>query len=129
VTHVVDTHALVWFLERNRRLGAAARAALQDDEAELVVPAIVLAEIAYLYPRKRVSVDVPRVLAHVANAANCAIYPLDEGVVEHLPATLNIHDAIITATALVFRDVLGKDTAVITRDAEIAASGLVDVIW
>jgi hypothetical protein len=72
---------------------------------------------------------VPAVVAHIAGATNCVVYPLDETVVEHLPTTLNIHDAIIVATALVFRDVLGETSAVITKDTDITVSGLVNVVW
>ena len=43
--------------------------------------------------------------------------------------TLDIHDAIIVATALVFREVLGRETSVITRDAAIRNSRLVRVVW
>jgi hypothetical protein len=50
-------------------------------------------------------------------------------IVDRLPTTLNIHDAIIVATALIYRDVLGESVALITRDAEIIASGLVPVHW
>jgi hypothetical protein len=55
-------------------------------------------------------------------------------VVERLRTTLNIHAAIIVATALVFRDMLSERTAVVTpavvtKDADITASGLVDVLW
>jgi len=39
-------------------------------------------------------------------------------VVERLPTILNIHYAIIVATALVFRDVLSESTAVVTKDAD-----------
>ena len=60
---------------------------------------------------------------------NWALYDLNEVVVRHLPTALDIHDAIIVATAVVFRDVLGDSTAVVTRDAQIRASGLVQVIW
>jgi len=129
VTYVVDTHALVWFLEQNRRLGPRARAALSEQDADKVIPTIALAEIAYLYDRKRVRISVPAVLAHVARAPRCTIYSLDETVVERMPTGLNIHDALIVATALVFRDVLGRKTAAVTRDAEITASGLIDVVW
>ncbi|MBM4032792.1 MAG: type II toxin-antitoxin system VapC family toxin [Planctomycetes bacterium] len=129
MTYVVDTHALVWFLEKNRRLSPAARAAMKDPTAELVIPTIALAEIAHLYPRKRIRVDLSGVFTHVAAASNCIIYPLDEAVVERLPAALSIHDAIITATALVLREALDPDTSVITRDAEIRTSGLVRVVW
>jgi PIN domain nuclease of toxin-antitoxin system len=129
MTYVVDTHALVWFLEGNPRLSMAARNALSDPTAQVVVPTIVLAEITFLYARHRITIDLPHVLAHMASAANCLVYPLDGAVVDHLPTTLNIHDAIIVATAIVFRDVLNESTAVATKDADITASGLINVLW
>jgi len=129
VTYVLDTHTLVWFLERNPRLSAPAREAVREPTAELVIPTIILAEIAYLYARQKVTVDLPKVFAHIASTTNCVIYPLDEAIVEHLPTTLDIHDAVIVATAIVLRDVLGRSTSVVTKDAEIQASGLVEIVW
>jgi PIN domain nuclease of toxin-antitoxin system len=110
MTHVADTHALVWFFEANARLSPAARAALMDPSARVVIPTIVLAEIAYLHARGRFALDVPTVLAHIAGTPNWVVYDLDKTVVQHLPPTLDIHDAIIVGTALVFRDVLGEST-------------------
>jgi len=129
VIYVVDTHSVVWFLEADRRLGERARAALEDPDARLIIPTIVLAEIAFLYARGRIAVSVPQVLAAVAGVPRCVVYPLDEAVVDRLPPVLSIHDAIIVATALAFRDDTDEGTAVVTRDAEIAASGLVEVVW
>ena len=129
MTHVADTHSLVWYLEDNPRLGPNARIALKNPETKLVIPTIVLAEIAFLYGRQRIAVDVSRVYRYIADATNTVIYPLDELVVEQLQSSLNIHDAIIVATALLFRDVLGETTAVISKDTEIVASGLVEVVW
>jgi PIN domain nuclease of toxin-antitoxin system len=129
MTYVIDTHPLVWFLEGSPRLSTAAQNALIDTTAQVVVPTIVLAEITFLYARHRIAIDLPHVLAHMASAANCLVYPLDVAVVERLPTTLNIHDAIIVATALVFRDVLSESTAVVTKDADITTSGLVNVLW
>jgi PIN domain nuclease of toxin-antitoxin system len=129
MTYVVDTHALVWFLESSPRLSTAAQNALTDRTAEVVVPTIVLADITLLYARHRIAIDLPHVMAHIGSAANCLVYPLDGAVVERLPTTLNIHDAIIVATALVFRDVLSESTAVVTRDADSTVSGLVNVLW
>jgi PIN domain nuclease of toxin-antitoxin system len=129
MTYVVDTHALVWFPEGSSRLSTMAQTALTDEAAQVVVPTIVLAEITFLYARHRITINLSQVLAHIANAANCVVYPLDGAVMDRLPTTLNIHDAIIIATALVFRDVLGQNTVVVTRDADMTASGLVTVIW
>ena len=46
--YLVDTHALVWFLDGDRRLSQDARALLRDESNPLVVPTIVLAEVKYL---------------------------------------------------------------------------------
>jgi predicted nucleic acid-binding protein len=129
MTYVVDMHALVQFLEGSPRLGRAVRNALCDTAAPVMIPTIMLAEIMFLYARHRIAIDLPHVLAHVASAVHCVVYPLDGAVVERLPTTLNIHNAIIVASALVFRNVLSERTAVVTKDADIAASGLVDVLW
>jgi PIN domain nuclease of toxin-antitoxin system len=129
VTHVVDTHALVWFLEGSNQLSEPARAALADPSVQIVIPAIVLAEITFLRAKGRIQTDRATVLQRIASSANAIIYPLDESVVEHLPTTLDIHDAIIVATALVFRDLLHEPTAVITKDRAITASSLVNTIW
>jgi predicted nucleic acid-binding protein len=129
VLYVLDTHAVVWFLEGDPRLGPRALEVLNDPTADLVLPTIVLAEITYLYGRGRIPVDVPKVHASLASAPRCVVYPLDEAVVDRLPPTLSIHDAIIVATARAFKDPLSGDVAVVTRDAEITSSGLVDVVW
>jgi PIN domain nuclease of toxin-antitoxin system len=129
MTYVVDMHAPVWFLESSPRLSTAAQNALTDRTTQVVVPTIVLAEITFLYARQRITIDLPHVLTHIASAANCLVYPLDGTVAERLPTTLNIHDAVIVATALVFRDVLHESTAVVTQDADITASGLIAVLW
>lgn len=129
MTCVVDTHALVWFLTRDLRLSRTAREALIDPSHDLVVPAIAVAEIAFLYAKRRIPLDVPSVLARMDTISNCCVCPLDVAVLERLPTSLHIHDAIIVGTALFYRDGLGKESAVITRDAQIAASGLVEVVW
>ncbi len=44
--YVLDTHALIWFLEGNFRLGENARKIISDPNSQLILPAIVLAEAA-----------------------------------------------------------------------------------
>lgn len=127
--YVTDTHSLIWFLDRNARLSPKAEQAYLDPTAKIVVPTIVLVEIKYLFSRHRVPIDLPTTLNYVAHTANCTVAPMDERVVDMLPTTLNIHDAIIVGTALVYRDRVNEPVALITRDAEITASGLVPVVW
>lgn len=77
MTYGVDTHALMWFLEGSFRLGTAARNALSDTAAPVVVPIIVLAQITFLYARHRIAIDLPHALAHIASAVNCLVYPFE----------------------------------------------------
>ena len=48
----------------------------------------------------------------ILQTKNCLIYPLDEDVVKYIPLNLNIHDSIICATAIVFRDILNREVKV-----------------
>jgi PIN domain nuclease of toxin-antitoxin system len=42
--YILDTHALIWFLEGNARLSPIVKAILSDASSELILPAIALAE-------------------------------------------------------------------------------------
>ena len=129
MVYVLDTHPVVWFLEASPRLSTAAKAAMNDPTAEIVVPSIVLVEIKFLYAKKRTSINVEVVQRDLVTATNCVVYPLDEQVVSLLPTSLNIHDAIIVATALVYRDILRRPVALVTKDSEITRLGSVQTIW
>lgn len=129
MVHIVDTHAFVWFIEASPRLSQNARLAMESPDSEIVIPAIVLAEIKFLFARKRISVDLQTVIRRISTTKNCTVYPLDEAVIERLPTELNIHDGLIVATALVYRELLGQSVAVITKDGEIRQSDLINTVW
>lgn len=42
--YVIDTHALIWFLEGNPRLSINAKAILSHPDSQLIIPATTLAE-------------------------------------------------------------------------------------
>jgi PIN domain nuclease of toxin-antitoxin system len=46
--YIVDTHALIWFLEGNSRLGISVNQVLENLESKLVLPAIASAEAAFI---------------------------------------------------------------------------------
>ena len=129
MTHILDTHALVWFLEASPRLSARACTAISNTTSQLVIPSIVLVEITFLYARERIATDIGEIRGRLLAASNCVAYPLDEQVVSLVFTALEIHDAIIVATALVYRDVLRQEVTVITKDEAIRRSGLVEVLW
>ena len=127
--YVPDTHALVWFLEGSDRLGKAARAALASPDSAFLVPTIVLAEIRYLAASRRISPDFETVLQAIRSDARFALIELDLTIVQLMPLELDIHDAIVVATALDRIEILLEECAVITKDREIIASGLVPTVW
>jgi PIN domain nuclease of toxin-antitoxin system len=129
MVYVLDTHPLVWFLEKSSRLSPAAKEVMLNPKAELVIPSIVLLEIKFLYAKGRIASAYEDLRRDIINARNFVIYPVDEHIVSLTPTTLNIHDAIIVATTIVYRDVLNLPSALITKDTATQSSGLVDCIW
>jgi PIN domain nuclease of toxin-antitoxin system len=127
--YVVDTHALVWFLEKSDRLGKAARAALTSPGNYFLIPTIVLAEIRYLAAARRISPDFDAVLKVIREDGRFMQIELDQTIVELMPLQLDIHDGIVVATALDRKEILLEDCAVITKDRAIVASGLVETVW
>ena len=125
-TFIADTHALAWFVSRDRRLGAKARTVLRDPNVRLIIPAIVLAEIKYLAHKGRLTQTLDEVLRVINSDPRCTIYPIDLSVVSKAPLGLDIHDSLIVGTALVQREAI---TGILTRDEAITSSGLVPTTW
>lgn len=127
--YVPDTHAIVWFLDRDPRLSPAAKNVLANPHTTLIVPTMVLAEITHLYARGRISISPTVVEQKVLPATNCRVHALDKEVVAMIPGSLDIHDAIIVATALVLRDLRQLPVTLITKDGKITQSGLIQTLW
>lgn len=131
-SYVLDAHAAIWFLEDNSKLGPAAKRILLDPVAQLVMPTIALAEACWIIERGRSTIPtVNDFLRTLDGDPRIRSHPLDRHVVERtvgLNAILEMHDRQIVATALLLMD-RGYSVAILTRDANITASGLVPVIW
>ena len=127
--YVLDTHALLWYLGGDKRLGPNAKGILDDPNALLIVPALVLAEAKHAADRKRVSIPFERVLQAVVSAARITIFPLDLYIINYLSIQLDIHDSIMVATALHCQEFFGDDVPILTNDLAITQAHLVSVIW
>jgi PIN domain nuclease of toxin-antitoxin system len=134
VTHyVTDTHPLIWALSGDPQLSAPAQAAFAEadaGEAIIIIPPIVAVEMIYLSEKGRISAQlVDDLLAKVSQPGRSyRLSELDTSVitaVRQIPRHLipEMPDRIIAATA----KALG--CALLTRDGDITASGLVSVIW
>lgn len=127
--YVIDTHTLLWHVGNDRRLGPNARHILNDPNAKLIVPVLVLAEAKHAADRKRVSVPFETVLQTVIDSSHIEVLSLDISAVGYLSSELDIHDAIIVATARAAQDFFGEDVSILTNDIAITESNLVPVIW
>lgn len=129
---VTDTHALIWYLEDNSRLSAAANEVFYKcDEGELLIhiPTICLVEIVYLQEKGRISADMKAqldnalktgksglVLANLTAGVADALATIPRNIVPDMP------DRIIVATA----KHLGLP--LISKDNKIVSSGI-SIIW
>ena len=127
--YVLDTHTLLWHLGNDPRLGANAKHILDDSNARLIVPVMVLAEAKHAADRKRVSIPFDRVIQEVVASPQITIVGMDILTVNHLSSQLDIHDSIIVATALQCRDSFEEEITLVTNDIAITQSGLIPVIW
>ena len=127
--YVLDTHPMIWFVSRDPRLSPAAKTAMLNPASALVVPTMALVEVQFLYAKRRIPVAPAAIRQKILGSANCKIHPLDEQVVSQIPTSLNIHDSIIVATALVYRDIFHQPVTLITKDSEISRSGLIQTLW
>lgn len=127
--YVVDAHPLVWFITENTRLSEAAYRLLEQAElaeVQVLIPAIVLAEIAYIAQRKRVDVTVDELLQRIEDGDGFAVAPFDIAIFRtmlQLPAEWEIHDRIIGATAYHYKAKL------ITNDKVLSESTAVETVW
>jgi PIN domain nuclease of toxin-antitoxin system len=126
---VIDTHALAWYLTRDPRLSATAHQHIADPHSILLVPTMVLAELVYLGRRKQAGQGLRDAVDGFLRAGNVQVVGFDHHAVRFLDNLLSIHDAIIVASALSYAERSGEPVKVITKDKQIAASGIVDCIW
>jgi PIN domain nuclease of toxin-antitoxin system len=127
--YVVDTHALVWYLTADKRLGKGARSALasvDNGSDHAIIPVIVLAEVMYLEEKGRIKFDLNKLMANLQGNENYSIAPLTLDVVlaaKHLPEVPELFDRMIAATAIV------NDAVLVTRDPVFDELKTVKTVW
>jgi PIN domain nuclease of toxin-antitoxin system len=130
--YVLDTHALVWHLEGNPRLGPQAKKVIDDPLSNLILPIIALAEAAYIVEHGRTAIPtVSDLLGSVFADLRISIYPMNwEVLQESLNATVlpEMHDRLIVGSALYLQS-LGDTISLLTKDSSIIAARLVTTLW
>lgn len=130
--YVIDTHALIWFLEGNSRLGNQAKEILSTPGNELVLPAIAFAEAIWIVGKGRTAIpSIQELLDEVNKDVRVVVYPLDKAIIELttvLPAINEMHDRQIVATAK-YLESQGEEVKLLTYDQNITSSNVVTVVW
>jgi PIN domain nuclease of toxin-antitoxin system len=130
--YVIDTHALIWFLEGNPRLGTNAKAILSHPDSRLIIPATTLAEAVWIVERGRTCIPSAKdVISAVEADSRVIIYPLDKDVIEitmNLSAINEMHDRQIVAT-VIFLANKGEGVQLLSCDKNIVESCLVPITW
>lgn len=131
--YIIDTHALLWYLTDDKRLGGSASRILDDSKIRLLVPSIVVAEALFILEGKPnlYTLSVSTLMQEVEKDPRMEVVALDwEILVKTLEcsAISEMHDRQIVATAMIAQKA-GFDIAVLTRDSNISDSGLVPVVW
>lgn len=127
--YVLDTHTLVWWATRPKRLGrAAARALRQVDagRAQAWVPSIVGVEISLLNEAGRVGFGVAELEAATQRNSAVRVLPYDLEQVREFALLGSLRDPF---DRMIVSAARATKRPLISADARIRDSGLVDVVW
>jgi PIN domain nuclease of toxin-antitoxin system len=91
--YVLDTHALIWFIEGNSRLGQNAFAVLSNASSVLMLPAIALAEAVWIIDHGKTSIPSAEMFLNAIDRdSRITIYPLDRAVINATLTLSEIHE-------------------------------------
>jgi PIN domain nuclease of toxin-antitoxin system len=129
MSYVLDTHALLWYLARPKRLGKdAGRALRQVDRgnAQAWIPAIVAVELSMLRENRKSSIGLPELETTLKRNSMLAMLPTDLSQAQEFALLSGLRDPF---DRLIVAAARASQSKLITADAAITASGLVEVVW
>ena len=127
--YVVDTHALIWYLTNDNKLGKQATeifAAAERGETRLVVSAVVVAEMYYANRKNNWFADFNATYRQLRAKPYFRLYPFNSDHVLDFDKDVMVpemHDRIIAGLA---RRI---GAPLLTTDPQITAAKLTPIIW
>lgn len=121
---LIDTHALIWFLEDNPQLGNQAKEVLLSPDSNLFIPVIVLCEFYYYLKKKKKLDDYSQIYQTLQKDPRIVFLDLQPDIVSKIPFELEMHDGLIAATLLILKDVV-----LLSTDQELRTWGKCTIVW
>lgn len=120
--YVIDTHALLWYVTADARIGVQAKSVIEKAEAgevKIILPAIVLIEAIDILNKRRVIYNIDDLLQWIDQIPQQEFKPLDWEIITFFkdytpPEPKDSHDKIIIVTAQHYGNI-----PIITKDNEI----------
>ncbi len=125
----VDTHALIWYLSRPKRLGRSARRVLREVDAGravALIPAIVVIELTLLREAGRQTIGTAQLEALFAAQPAFRFLGLDVPQALEFLALQTIRDPF---DRMILAAARTSGAPLLTADATIQQSALVETIW
>lgn len=128
IKYSIDTHPIIWYFKRQKALSSTAKNLLENifkGDANCYIASNVLLEIFHFSLKPKKKFNFHSFLRELSRE-NINIIPLDKRVLSacyKLPTNLQLHDRVITATALVTKSIL------ITKDPEIRKVKRIKTVW
>jgi PIN domain nuclease of toxin-antitoxin system len=127
--YVLDTHAYLLAVTAPKKLGKDAARILRriergDDEG--LLPAAVASEIVMLAELRRTEIGLAELKASLEDTPALRFLPLDLAQLEVFASLHNIRDPF---DRLIASAALATGSRLVTKDAKLTESGLVDVVW
>lgn len=127
-SYVTDTMALILVLE-NRKMPKKVKAIYEEafkGTVKILIPSIVLAELAYLSEKQRIDTNISEVKKLLNSYDTIIEYPLSLRITEtafEINDIPELHDRLIAGTA---KEI---DIPLLTNDPDINSSSFVKSIW
>ena len=125
--YIVDTHSLVWYFTKDKRLSSKVKKILQEAEQgrnEVILPAIVLLEAIDIQEKKKIRFEIEKLFDFIEQRDNFSIINLDFILIKEITKIgkgLDLHDRTIFTIGKLLKGVI------LTKDPEIKK--LVKTIW
>lgn len=125
--YIVDTHSLIWYFAKDKRLTNKIKNLLQEAEQgknEIIIPAIVLLEAIDIQEKKRVRFKTERLLEFIEEKENFTIVDLNFSLIKEIIKIgkgLDLHDRIIVTISKIYKGII------LTKDSKIKK--FAKIIW